>query len=1476
MTRRQSNKAFAAALDRVLTERDAESATALSAEQRRLWLLGSMGAGSWATVTGRYRIPPELEQTRLQQRLSRLTAEHEALRSVFVEVAGRPVRLVLPRGDVALRVVDTPRSPGELVEHLTEEEFSLGQGPLLRALLLRGVDGGTDELVLAGHRLVLDETSCDLLAEALVRPDDADAEAVSGMPTAAPTTTLTEVLQAEMDRLAAPDVREEADRRARLLDRPAASAVPGYRARPPVKVNATASLTVPLRRPVAERAARTGDWTAAVVAAWLVVLMRSQASGSAQCGVRVPRPAATAGVVGPLDPLRVVRVDGADRVPLPRLVADVAERLAGSPDEPPFAYLLEVRPPRRDVSRTPYVQTVVRAVDARGTRAVPAQAGGTEYDLELTARLEDTGARLQLSYDSGVHDEPRVRGLAAQFEAVLDALAPDSPVPTATPATTRLLPEGDDRAAVAAGHGNDATREPGSLTDLVARQARATPEAVALRQGDATLAYGPLWADALRLAGELATRGVRPGDRVAVRLSRGPGAVTALLAVLAAGGVYVPVDTAYPEERVRYMLGDCRPALLVTESSAAGAPQGAGVPVLLLDELPPAGSGAAPLPGPVPLAGDAPAYLIYTSGSTGRPKGVVVRHTSVVNNIGWRQANWPIGSSDRVLHNHSFSFDPSVWAVFWPLSTGAAVVLADEEQMADPAELLTCVREGEVTLLGGVPSLLSLLVDHPSAGLCTSVRTVLSGAEPLTEPLLERMGKVWSAEVANLYGPTEATIDATGHPVATGRQATVPVPIGRAVDNTEVHVVDAELRPVPEGVPGEIVVGGAGLALGYHGRPALTAARFVPNPFTGSGARLYRTGDLGRRLPDGTVQFLGRLDDQVKVRGHRVEVGEVEAVLAGLDEVRAAVVVALDAGTEGARLTAAFVPADPAAGTDGVHAALADALPRHLVPDRLLALPELPRTPSGKTDRQEAARLLARADAPDGDTRRTPPRSELERAVAESFAQVLYAGTAAPEPDVHADFFAAGGNSVLLARLATILTERHGVDVPLHEFFRTPTVAGVAETIEVYRRDGLSGVLGRRHAATLEADGDLDADITPAGLPEADWEHPSRVLLTGATGYLGVHVLAELLRGTDAEVVCLCRGESPEDALGRVKRTMAQYEVDCAAELHRVTCLTGDLGLPRLGLTEEQWADLAESVDVIHHSGAMVNFVYPYSALKAPNVGGTQEVLRLACERRLKAVHHISTIDTLLATHSPRPFLEDDAPLRSAVGVPAGYTGSKWVAEKVVDVARRRGVPVTVFRPGLILGHTRNGATQSIDYLLVALRGFLPMRILPEYPRIFDIVPVDYVASAVVHIAGRRDALGGFYHLFNPAPVSLATFCDWIRSYGYEFDTVPFEEGRRRALAVGPGHLLYPLVPLIKDAEAEPHRALDPRYLAEVRPELECARTLSMLDGSGIACPPTSEADAHLVLDYLVRTGFMAGPEDVVPEPPLVSARESS
>jgi amino acid adenylation domain-containing protein/thioester reductase-like protein len=1461
-----------AALARLLRERGSGHVN-LSPDQRRLWMLLQLDGTLPAQVLAAYELRGTLDLAVLQQAVAEVMRRHDILRSTFKDVGGTPLRIVNPVMEVALPVedaagTDASESLRQVARQLLDTRFDVATGPLLHLQLVR-LGAEAHLLLMKSHELVADAPSLESFVREVLSAYRAFLHGEA--PVTEPPPSYAEHAARELAWLASGESAAAVEYwRRRLADLPVPQ-LPTDRPRPAVKTHRCDSvhlLLAPelLARLEALAARQQEELLTVILAGFQVLLARYSRQADVTMGLRDESlGAARERPLGPVGSSLVLRTglggDPSFAEALQRigLTLREARRFA----RVPFGTLVDTLQPQRDLSRTPFFQTLLLFRDAREAlthvpglhvSAQEPRVGSTPVDLTLAATAAGEGLHLRLDFNTDLYDASTARRLLGHLRTLLEGAVA---APALTLSRLPLLPA-DEWAQVVSGWNQTAREYPSGqcLHELVEAQAARTPRAVAVVGPGGELTYAALDEQANQLAHHLRRLGLEPEDRVALCLERSVEMVVAMLAVLKAGGAYVPLDPEYPTERLEQLLADSRARVLVTQRSLSarlGAPAGRRV---LVDEDWPA---IAESPRRAPTRVTTPdhlAYLIYTSGSTGMPKAVMLTHRGIVNNLTWRQATWPLTPEDRVLQNHSFSFDPSVWATFWPLLTGARTVVTAPGQATDSKSLVELMRAQGITVYGAVPSLNTVLMEEPDIGRCTRLRYVLSGAEALTGGLQRSIFSRVSAAVANLYGPTETTIDATAWncPRVESPEA---APIGRPIGNLRAYVVDEHLQPVPIGVPGEICVGGVGLARGYHERPGLTAERFVPDPFSGEpGARLYRTGDLGRYRADGAIVFLGRVDDQVKVSGYRVELGEVEAALGQHPDVREAVVVAHASAPDVKRLVAYIVPAEGAAPqARSLAAYLEGHLPAYMVPSLFVIVRELPRTTNGKVNRQ--ALPAPHVERPDTLDDYTAPRSPLEEEIAAAFGSVL----GVERVGVHDDFFGVGGTSLMLARLASRLLNRFQIAIPVHQFFKVPTVAGVASVVETFQREGLDAVLMNQHATRLDSDATLAPDITPAGLPEADLLDPAAVLLTGATGYLGAFLLEQLLKRTRATVYCLVRAADTRQALERVRATMQQYLVWDDAYVARIRPLVGDLAKPRLGLGEAEWEAMAEKLDAIYHNGALVNFVYPYSALRGPNVQGTQEVLRLACLRRLKAVHYVSTIDVLLATHMPRPFLEDDAPLHSPVEVPGGYTGSKWVAEKVVNIARERGIPVCIYRPGLILSHEETGATQTNDYLLVAFRGYVPMGILPEYPRIFDTIPVDYAAKAIVHISLRREAFGRFFHLFNPAPVSLHQFCEWIRSYGYEFDIVPFDEARRQALDVDTSHPLYPLVPLIRDAEAKPQPALDPALIDQLQPALECQNALEMLAGSGIRCPPMTEALAHRCIQYLVDVGFLQPPE---------------
>ncbi|HLL46748.1 MAG TPA: amino acid adenylation domain-containing protein, partial [Longimicrobiaceae bacterium] len=501
----------------------------------------------------------------------------------------------------------------------------------------------------------------------------------------------------------------------------------------------------------------------------------------------------------------------------------------------------------------------------------------TNYPLVLS--VDDLGEGFRLTAQVREPVEPlRVCGFVhAALERLVEAL---ETAPAAAVRGLDVLPGAERRQVLEAWNATEAEYPREScIHELFEAQAARTPDAAAVVFEGGALTYGELNARANRLAHHLRGLGVGPEARVAICVERGPEMVAGLLAVLKAGGAYVPLDPAYPADRLRHMLEDSAPAVLLTQGALAGRLGAAELTVLDLQAGEPAwASRSETNPERAGLTPDHLAYVIYTSGSTGRPKGVMNQHRGVVNRLVWMQRAYELSPHEAVLQKTPFSFDVSVWEFFWPLLAGARLVVARPQGHTDPGYLVRTIRREGITTVHFVPSMLQVFLEHPEAGTCSGLARVVCSGEALPAPLVRRFhDRLPASALYNLYGPTEAAVDVTAWSCEPGT-ARAGVPIGRPVANTRIYLLDALGEPVPAGVAGELHVGGVQVARGYLGRPELTAERFLPDPFSPApGARLYRTGDLGRWLPDGAIEYLGRSDFQVKVRGFRIEPGEVEA-----------------------------------------------------------------------------------------------------------------------------------------------------------------------------------------------------------------------------------------------------------------------------------------------------------------------------------------------------------------------------------------------------------------------------------------------------------------------------------------------------------------------------------------------------------------------------------------------------------------------
>ncbi|WP_075738662.1 non-ribosomal peptide synthetase [Streptomyces acidiscabies] len=1086
----------------------------------------------------------------------------------------------------------------------------------------------------------------------------------------------------------------------------------------------------------------------------------------------------------------------------------------------PFEQLVEVLNPARSRDRHPLFQVMltmnqeaiaptlagleVRLGEVPGDRA--------KFDLSLTlSENAEGGWSGWVEYASDLYDRATAEDLAARWLRLLEEATADP----ARPLRALPLLTAAEREEVLARRGPAVRSLSGaSLPAMFAAQVARTPDAVAVVGGGTELTYAELDLRAQQLARHLAGLGAGPETVVAVVLPRRPEVVVALLAVVRTGAAYLPLDPSDPQARIDALVADAGAGIVLDAEVLASATGRAdtGVPW-------------------APVHPRQAAYLIHTSGSTGRPKGVVVEHGSLAAYLSEAAALYPAAATESLVHT-SLAFDMPVTTLFTPLVTGGRVRFAGLD--ADtPAPGLLKVTPSHLKLLESLPERVG------------DVRELVVGGESLDATAL----KAWrerhpDAVVVNEYGPTEATVGCVVHRIEPGEPlAAGPVPIGRPIGGARVYVLDERLQPVPDGIWGELYLAGAGLARGYAGEPGQSAERFVADPYGPPGARMYRVGDRARWNRAGVLEYAGRVDDQVKIRGYRIEPGEIEAALAARDGVAQAAVVAREDRPGDQRLVAYVVPGGgaqdgrrassaPLLPADALRAHLTATLPAHLVPSAFVAVDALPLTPNGKLDRRA---LPAPPDAVSG-TGRTP-RTPQEALLCGLFAEVL----GVPEVFADGDFFALGGHSLLAVRLAGRIGEALAAPFSLSALLEAPTPEGLARRLA---EDG-------RHAVSWvpDSEAELSAGLrfTPAG-PDAGG--PREILLTGATGFVGAFLLAELLHRTSARVHCLVRARTDAEAHERLSGTLSRYGIDLAPDAERLRVVRGDLAAPDLGLGPADWAGLRERVDTIVHSGAHVHHLSPYAQLKPANVEGTRTLLRLAAEGRPKAFHHLSTLGVFTPGQGTRLVTEDSTTDRERHSAGNGYAASKWVADRLVERAFERGATGAVHRLGRIWAHTSTGAVSADDMFSRLLTSCAALGCHPTGPGLAEpLLPVDVLARAVVGLVLSGSGAAGVHHLHHPRRVEAAAFMSGRdRMRGTVSQAVPLTKWLHRLRRAGERGLDLPMLPYLESFEEYARTTPATPTL-----EFESDRTLRRLRDLAITVPDIDEAAISRYWDFIER-----------------------
>jgi amino acid adenylation domain-containing protein len=1219
----------------------------LSFAQQRFWFLHQLDPNSPSyNVPASVALSGSLNVSAFTAALNEVVRRHEILRTIFTSVGDQPAQLVVPSLELTLPLTDLSHLPANLrrpraLQLATEEArqpFDLTRAPLLRARLLH-LEENEHVLLLTMHHIISDGWSLGLLIKEMASLYEAYSVGRESPLVELPIQYADYALW-QRRQLTGATLEEHLTYWKNQLTGASALELPTDRPRPRAQTFSGARHSFRLSPPLSASLLELGRGEQAtlfmtLLAAFQVLLSRYSGQSDISVGTPVAGRTRTEaeGLIGLFVNTLVVRVGVGGEESFAGVLGRVREACVGAQQhqELPFEQLVDALQPERMLNRHPLFDvmfvlqnTLLPNLQLPGLQLnpLPVETGGAKFDLTLEIEPTDDGLSAAIEYNADLFDRETVARLAAAYLRLLEAVAKDPRQPV-----SRLSLLGQEERRRLVHNFNDTAHlyPPAMLPDMFRQQARRTPVAVAVESGARRMSYAELDERSERLARRLRRMGVGAESVIAILLERSAEMIVSLLGVLKAGGAYLPLDPSNPAERLRFMLSDSGARLLLTERRFIDALPEHEVQVLCLDEELLTGdddSLAGVDDNNVVTCGSAPgnlAYVIYTSGSTGTPKGVMVTHGGLSNYLRWCADAYEAASGAGAPVHSPLSFDLTVTSLWSPLISGTRAVLVDAGVGVEG--LAAALRAGEeFTLLKLTPAHLEPLAaalaektgaaaaratesasSVAEAGLAGRVRRLVVGGEALHAEQLQ-----WWREhapqtlVVNEYGPTETVVGCCVYERAAGDLASGTVPIGRPIANTQLYVLDGWTELVPEGVWGELYVGGAGVARGYLNRAGLTAERFVPDAFSGeAGTRLYRTGDIVRWGISGEMEYAGRADGQVKVRGHRVEVGEIEAALRGHALIEDAAVVVQDTAN-GKRLVAYVVAEDESVLKMGeLREYLKTMLPEYMIPQSFLMLDELPLTTNGKVDRQSLLKLDAKALTA-GETF-IAPRTVFEEMVAGIWRDLLEADSIG----VHDNFFERGGHSLLATRVVSRLRATFGVEFALRSFFEAPTVAQIAAHLETLQR---SGAAARRTAiGRYERNGDAPLSFAQERLWFLEQLQPDSALYH-------INVAASLTGRLDVTAL--------EKALNEIIRrheVLRTSFVATGGEPHQLIAPTFELSLPLTDLTQLPTVDRAEAAQTLANEEAR----QPFDLTRAPLL--RTRLLRLEENEHvlLLTMHHI-------------------------------------------------------------------------------------------------------------------------------------------------------------------------------------------------------------------------------------------------------------
>ena len=1333
--------------------------------QRRLFFIGQMEqAGTAYNTPLLLKIEGSVDRRRMERAFEQMIERHEPLRTAFAWVDGELVQTIRPRAAFRMQFHAAAEEEAERLMSAFVVPFDLGKAPLFRAGLIR-CSGELHYLMLDFHHIIVDGVSMHVFFEEWSRLYRGDALSCPAIQFKDYAFWLNErkpeeeAKQLEYWRTALsgelPILQLPTD-----LERPGSQSFRGDT----YPLRLSAGLTARLK----QLALRT-DTTLYMIllAAYNVLLARY--SGQEDIIVGVPAASRPQAELQPLIGMFVNTLPIRSFPERTKTFADYLQELksillnAYEHQDYDLERLVQSLRMPRVPGRNPLFDTMF--VMQNTGRTTPSIEGSritvqryadpiSKYDLMLDAEETEETLRIDFQYCTDLFVRGTIERMAQHFMRILeDAVVSEekrlSELRMLSKAEIIELVEGRNQTESV--YDRDLT-----IHGWFEEQVRQTPARPAVVFGDESLTYRQLNDRANRLAAVLIRCGVQPEQLVGLMTERSPDMIVGLLGILKAGGAYLPIDPDYPGDRVKYMLDHSQARLLLTQTHLADRIEFDGMKLCLDTEA--VFEEAADNPPPRSRSSGL-LYVIYTSGTTGKPKGVMIGHRNMVNLLHHQFRHTNVDYSGSVLQFTTLSFDVSSQEIWSALLAGGTLVLVTNETRRSPDKLLQLVEERRIQVLFLPVSYLKLILNESAYAdkLPVSVRHILTAGEPLTVPdKFKAHLRRHQVFLHNHYGPSETHV-ATAHTIDPNGPIPELPPIGRPIANTRIYLLNDRLQVQPPGVPGELYIAGDGVGRGYFNDERLTAEKFLPDPFTGEGY-MYKTGDLARWTKEGTLEFLGRLDHQVKIRGFRIELGEIEHALLNYPSIREAIVVARKDGSGGKALCAYFAGTEELPPVKVVREHLSKALPEYMLPSYFVPLKSMPLTPNGKIDRRAlpepgpGERTAVKRD-------RVAPRTDIERQIAAVWGELLnVAGIG-----IHDNFFELGGHSLKAAAMTARLQQ--DLDIGVNDVFEHQTIASLSAKVKP-KANYLTAKLEQLKAACRDKPMQrFDEEIAAyrarneryARIDLTGYSGYSDILLTGATGYLGIHLLRELLAGTGATVHVLVRAATEAEARERLLAKLAFYFTGDAMEAQlgrRIRLYRGDLAQEGLGLEKEAYLELARTVDCIVHSAATVKHYGSYSHFESHNIASTERLLAFAGTHRAKDMHHISTLGVAtghIPGQSAAYFTEYD--LDRGQQYENYYAKSKFEAEKRVVQARAQGLRTSIYRVGNLVFQSDTGKFQQNigeNAFYATLKSFVRLGMVPRLEADIDFSCVDRVSQAIVLLMKPAALQNEIFHLFNP------------------------------------------------------------------------------------------------------------------------------